>query len=145
MGAHNVWHNAFFTALSNCGNVRQACKDANVDPKTVYKKRKREPEFAEEWDDALNVAADVLEKEAWRRAHEGIEEPVYHKGAVCGHVRKYSDVLLIFLLKGMRPEKYRERVFVSPAEMDKLIEQQLKMLKGEGEEAEADQTSNALS
>ena len=27
-------------------------------------------------------------------------------------VRKYSDVLLIFLLKGLRPERYRERVEV---------------------------------
>ena len=26
-----------------------------------------------------------------------------------GTVRRYSDVLLIFLLKGLRPEQYRER------------------------------------
>ena len=27
-----------------------------------------------------------------------------------GYVREYSDILLIFLLKAVRPEKYRERV-----------------------------------
>ena len=29
--------------------------------------------------------------------------------ARAGVVRKYSDTLLIFLLKGQRPEKYRDR------------------------------------
>ena len=31
------------------------------------------------------------------------------KGQAGGTVREYSDTLLIFLLKGMKPEKYRER------------------------------------
>ena len=34
---------------------------------------------------------------------------MFYKGAVCGHVRRYSDTLLMFLLKAHRPEKYRER------------------------------------
>ena len=38
----------------------------------------------------------------------GVKQPVFYKGEVCGSVRKYSDVLLIFLLKGLRPEVYRE-------------------------------------
>ena len=38
----------------------------------------------------------------------GVEQPVFYKGEVCGLVRKYSDVLLIFLLKGLRPEVYRK-------------------------------------
>jgi hypothetical protein len=29
---------------------------------------------------------------------------------VCGADRKYSDVLLIFLLKGTAPDKYREQL-----------------------------------
>ena len=33
----------------------------------------------------------------------------WYKGKAGGTVREYSDLLLIFLLKGMRPEKYRER------------------------------------
>lgn len=49
-----------------------------------------------------------LEAEARRRAMDGVDEPVYHKGEVVGHVRKYSDTLLIFLLKAHRPHKYRD-------------------------------------
>jgi len=37
-------------------------------------------------------------------------KPVYHGGKRVGFIREYSDVLLIFLLKGLRPAKYRERV-----------------------------------
>ncbi len=56
-------------------------------------------------------AADVLEAEAHRRAVEGVEEAVgWYKGEAGGTVRKYSDVLLIFLLKSLQPERYRERV-----------------------------------
>ena len=49
------------------------------------------------------------EDEAVRRAHDGVDEPVFYQGKACGVVRKYSDTLLIFLLKGRRPEKYRDR------------------------------------
>ena len=37
-----------------------------------------------------------------------MEEAVYYKGQVCGTVRKYSDILLIFLLKSKRPDTYRD-------------------------------------
>ena len=49
-----------------------------------------------------------MEEEARIRAMFGVKQPVFYKGEVCGSVRKYSDVLLIFLLKGLRPEVYRE-------------------------------------
>ena len=75
----------------------------------------------------MEQAADVLEREAWRRASEGVKQPVFYQGEVCGHVRKYSDVLLIFLLKGARPDKYREQLATPAAgkteEADANLEQ----------------------
>ena len=35
-----------------------------------------------------------------------------YKGQAGGTVRRYSDTLLIFLLKGLKPEVYRERLEV---------------------------------
>jgi hypothetical protein len=35
---------------------------------------------------------------------------VFYQGQMCATVRKYSDTLLIFLLKGRKPERYREQV-----------------------------------
>jgi hypothetical protein len=55
-------------------------------------------------------AADLLEDEAFRRAHQGIDKPVFQGKELVGVIREYSDTLLIFLLKGCRPDKYRDRV-----------------------------------
>lgn len=50
----------------------------------------------------------MLEREAFRRAHTGTLKPIYQGGEKVGSVREYSDTLMIFLLKGARPQKYRE-------------------------------------
>ena len=42
-------------------------------------------------------------------------EPEYYKGEVVGHTRKYSDALLMFLLKANRPDKYRDNIKVDHA------------------------------
>lgn len=91
------------------GNVFRAAKLVKLSRTALYNYRKEDPEFAEAWDNALEDGFDDLEAEARRRALEGYDEPVYHGGEQVGFVRRYSDTLLIFLLKGARPEKYRER------------------------------------
>ena len=65
---------------------------------------------------AQEVAADLLESEAFKRAAFGVRKPAgWYKGKPGGYVREYSDILAIFLLKGLRPEKYRDRVEVRGA------------------------------
>ena len=98
----------FLAALAVNGNVSDAAKQANVSRIAFYALRKKSKQFAEQWEEALEQGIDALELEAHRRAVEGIDEPVYYKGDVVGKVRKYSDTLLIFLLKGNRPEKYAD-------------------------------------
>ena len=62
---------------------------------------------------AFLTAGDALEGEAWRRAVEGVEEPVgWYKGESGGVVRRYSDTLLIVLMRGLMPERYGNRVEV---------------------------------
>jgi hypothetical protein len=112
------WKNAFLTALENTGTIRTAAKAANVHYTTVYREKKDDPDFAAAWENSIEVAADTLEDEARKRAFAG------------------SDVLLIFLLKGMRPEKFREsRSTIPPAELNKMIEVELKRLAAKNEEA----------
>ena len=67
-------------------------------------------------------AAQALEDEAVRRAYEGAERPVYQGGKKVGVVQEYSDTLLIFLLKGLRPAKYRERYDVAVEAGDSLVQ-----------------------
>jgi hypothetical protein len=64
-----------------------------------------QPRLRRSLDEALDEGTDVLEDEVMRRARDGVDEPRFYEGEVCGYVRKYSDTLAIFLLKARRPEK----------------------------------------
>lgn len=101
---------AMLAAFAECGNVTQACKIADIGRTAHYEWLKDDPEYAKAFDDALEQATDRLEQEARRRAVEGTIKPVFYKGDECGYVREYSDTLLIFLLKGANPNKYRDNI-----------------------------------
>ncbi|MEQ8587658.1 MAG: hypothetical protein RLO01_15870 [Thalassobaculaceae bacterium] len=100
---------AFLAALAETGNVARAARAAKVSRSRAYQLKADDAGFAEEWADALEVATDALDAEARRRAIEGVETPRFHQGQVAGTVRKYSDSLLMFLLRAHRPALYRER------------------------------------
>lgn len=101
---------AFLTVLSETCNASLACAAINQPRRTVYNWRNADPEFAQDWAAARAMGADAIEDELVRRAVEGIEVPVYHRGAIVGAVRRYNDRLLMVLLKALKPERYRERV-----------------------------------
>ena len=126
------WARAFIAALGQSGNIRQACEAASVARSLVYELRNTDELFAAEWDQALDESADLLEQEARRRAERGVRRLKFHNGSpimvpmtdadgsplittdnqpiMVPYVEhEYSDTLMIFLLKGIRPEKYRER------------------------------------
>jgi len=129
------WIKGFLAALGTTGNVSVACGAVGIDRRTAYNRRDADESFAEAWSDALDQSADLLEEEARRRAYQGVRRLKFDHGKPImvpalgddGLVIKdqdgnpelvpyveheYSDVLLIFLLKGIRPEKYRERTDV---------------------------------
>lgn len=105
---------AFCKALAETGNVKASCERAGLDQSQVYKDRMKNKAFAEVWAEAQAIAeariGDELEQEAYRRAMEGNEEPLMYQGRKVGSVRRPSDTLTIFLLKGAKPEKYGDRV-----------------------------------
>jgi hypothetical protein len=130
---------AFLAELARTGNVTLAAQEAKVHRTHVYQWRESDPDFAVAWDAALDQAADLLEEEARRRAYEGVPRLKFNRGKPImvpvvgadgltvrdkdGNVEmvpyiehEYSDTLLIFLLKGIRPEKYRERSEVKHTE-----------------------------
>ena len=82
---------------------------AGTSRRNAYKARYSSEAFAAKWDEAIASATDKLELEARRRAYSGVDEPVYYKGQLIDTIKKYSDNLLITLLKAHRPEKFRER------------------------------------
>ena len=100
---------SFLRELASHCNATRAAVTVGLDRGHVYQWRRSNPAFALAWDEALKIGAEALEDEAKRRAYEGVDEPVFYQGTQVSTVRKYSDTLLIFLLKGALPEKYAER------------------------------------
>ena len=76
---------------ANGGFVGKACESVGISKPAAYKWRGTDPEFAAQWDAVIELATEDLEKEARRRAYEGIEEPVFYQGEVCGHVYAKSS------------------------------------------------------
>jgi hypothetical protein len=106
----------FLRALADTGSVTAAVAVAGTSRTRVYELRKADPAFAAGWDEAEEVAADRLEDEARRRAVEGVQEPLVSSGKIVRDdndqpiaIRRYSDMLLLALLKAHQPEKFRER------------------------------------
>ncbi len=97
----------FIAELELGGRVDLACRGAKAARGWVYKWRTNDSEFADEWEAAKRVGKEMLKDEAFRRAYDGVDEPRYHQGEICGHVKKYSDTLLMFLIKQSDPT-YRE-------------------------------------
>jgi hypothetical protein len=129
----------FLEALAVGWSVTHAAKRAGVARQRFYEQRDGDSEFASAWDDALAQGTEALEDEARRRAAEGWEEPVFQRGELVGHVRKYSDNLLIFLLKARDPGRFRESVQVNAGgEMTFVLDSLLERARGLGAPADVE-------
>lgn len=90
-----AWEQKFLDLYKATGNVTLSAHGAGTARTNVYARRRDNAEFAERMDDAHQEAIERLEAEAWARA------------------RKTSDTLLIFLLKALKPDMYRENIKIT--------------------------------
>ena len=118
----------FIEVLSESANVTLAAQAIGMARAYMYEVREQDPAFAALWDDALQMAADAMEQEAWRRAMQGTDKPVFYQGVECGHIKEYSDTLLMFRLKAIRPEQYRDNQVHFNIDFTKLTDEQLERL-----------------
>ena len=119
----------FLKALAETGIVRTAAEIAGTSRTRVYELRKQDTAFASAWEEAEEQAADALEAEAWRRAVLGVQEPLVSSGKVVRDddgqpiaIRRYSDTLMIALLKARRPERFKDRAVVEHDITDSLAD-----------------------
>jgi hypothetical protein len=82
----------FLESLSDGQPVTRAAEEAEIPCRTAYNWRREDEAFARAWDEAWEQGTDRLEAVALERAVNG------------------SDLLLIFLMKGRRPTRYRDNV-----------------------------------
>ena len=81
---------AFIDGLANSLSVTGAAKNAGLCVRTLYQWREKDAAFAKRWADSVEAGTDTLEDIATERAKDK------------------SDLLMIFLMKARRPEKYRD-------------------------------------
>jgi hypothetical protein len=119
----------FVEALAESGNVTLAVLAARVSRSGIYANRHVDNAFARAWEEAEQVAADRLEAEAWRRAVDGVSEPLVSAGKlVCDAegqpmvIQRYSDHLLALLLRAHKPEKFSDRTAVEIDVSDRLAD-----------------------
>jgi hypothetical protein len=113
----------FLKALADTGSVTAAVAVAGTSRSRVYELRKVDPTFAAAWEEAEEVAVDELEAEARRRAVDGVPEPLVSAGKIVRDddgqpiaIRRYSDALLLALLRAHRPPRRERSVrFTLPA------------------------------
>lgn len=101
---------SLLTAVAACGNLTQACNELRINRGTIYQMRQEDEAFKQRLNDALTVGYDSWEDAAAERAFKGYEKPVYQQGMQVGTVLEFSDTLASLLLKGSKPEKYKERI-----------------------------------
>lgn len=99
---------AFLAAYSECCRVGEAAKLAGIDRDRHYEWLRDDSDYRDTFEATKELVCQQLEDEAVRRAREGVDEPVFYQGEECGTIRRYSDTLLIFIMKGAMPAKYRE-------------------------------------
>lgn len=99
---------AFLAAYAKTCSVTISARAAKCLRSDHYNWLRFDPAYKAAFEELHEEAAQILEDEAVRRALEGVEKPI----TVAGErevIREYSDTLLIFMLKGMKPAKFRER------------------------------------
>jgi hypothetical protein len=101
---------AFLTHLAQTSNVTESAELVGMSRRGIYDVRERDEAFRQSWDEAVEIATDLLEKEARRRALDGWEEPVFYRGEEIGKTRLYSDRMLELLLKAHRPDRFKDTV-----------------------------------
>lgn len=84
------WKEPFLVALANSGNIRASALAAKVSRQMVYKAIEEDEDFKKAVEDAKEDAIELLEAACRRRA------------------LSKSDLLMMFLLKSLRPDVYRD-------------------------------------
>lgn len=81
----------FLDTLAQTCQIRAAARAAGYSASALYRRRKADPVFANAWDEALHVGLYLMEDEARRRAHDGVDEPLMFRGRFI-YKRNYSAI-----------------------------------------------------
>tara|TARA_A100001201_G_scaffold106321_1_gene90946 strand:- start:189 stop:659 length:471 start_codon:yes stop_codon:yes gene_type:complete len=90
----------FFDSLSKTGNINVSARAAKLGNGTVYNYKEKYEWFRNKMLESMSMFGDKLEGDAFNLIKKQMKEQDY----------KSNPALLIFLLKGAKPEKYQEHI-----------------------------------
>lgn len=99
----------FLEVLADTGSVVAAARAASPHSKygarrTFEDMRARDPEFREQWDNAINASLAKVESEIMRRAMTPTKRPIFSRGELVGEEDVFDNKLLLALARKMSPE-----------------------------------------
>jgi hypothetical protein len=98
----------FLETLRKGHTVAFCATVAGISLRCAYDWREADPEFKAAWEDAYEHGSHMIEEEARRRAVDGVQEPVFYQGVEVAQVRKFSDGLMLPILRA-RLDRYKDR------------------------------------
>lgn len=119
------------------GNISKAARSIKRSRSALYEQKKEDTEFGDAWEEIIESLIDDAEGELYRRAVKGVIKKHYYKGVEIAKFKEYSDTLLMFWLKGKRPEVYRERFDIDTnisGSLDVSIEKAIDKIYGDDSE-----------
>lgn len=111
---------AFLIAYTETGHISNSAKAVGMSRWMHFHWMLKDPAYAAAFAQAKGMAATLLEEEARRRAVDGLIRKKFADGKPVIDPKtgeqytemEYSDTLLIFLLKGLAPETFREHTSI---------------------------------
>lgn len=91
----------FINTLEKVHTVRVAAKIVGINPVTLYEWKKKDPQFSEDWDNAVLYSSDALESALYLKLAQAYNDQRRR-------ISMPEARLTEFMLSGMKPEKYRQ-------------------------------------
>lgn len=98
---------AFLEQLARCGSVQEAALRAGVNRGTVYRWKKKDPDFARRWDDAIRRRAEEVGDDIPLQANVIEVQPVFYRGQKIGEKRKVNTRLLMHVQSRLDTDRRR--------------------------------------
>ena len=99
----------FLKVLEQQRDVKKACLATGIGRSTAYEWRESDPKFARGWSNALKYYVDDLEASTFKIAVEDVLQPLVSGGKVVAARREFYPMLMMSLLKKLKPEVYGDR------------------------------------
>src|SRR5262245_22304189 len=107
-GISNSKKRAFLVAYARTGRITAASRLSRMQWRSHYNWLRDDPDYERAFEEAKRMAADFAEDDVLKRAFEGEYKPIIYQGKIRGRYKEKSDMLAMFALKGLMPQKYRE-------------------------------------